>query len=60
MKKAKLVYVVRYDVEILGVCASLSLARKLAKKHVVELDYSVDKFFIDDLPLITNVFDKVR
>ena len=51
-KKHKLVFVVLYNHDILGVCHSIQSARELCKKHVVELDYKVDLFDIKDLPLI--------
>ena len=50
--KKKLVYVLLYSDSILAVCSSRSIARKLAKTHVIELDYVVDKFQIFELPLL--------
>lgn len=55
MKKNKLVYVVRYKSEILAVCDPLAVARKLARMHVVEVNYHVDNFTISELPLVRSV-----
>lgn len=50
--KAKLVTVLFYGSQLLGVCSSRASARTLAYKHVVELGYKIDKFTFQDLPLI--------
>lgn len=51
-KKNRLVFVVLYHGDVLGVCESIKKARLLCKQHVVELDYCVDLFEIKELPLI--------
>lgn len=51
-KKHRLVFVVLYHGDILGVCATIQKARELCKSHVVELDYKVDLFEVKELPLI--------
>ena len=51
-KKHRLVFVVLYHGDVLGVCATIQRARLLCKQHVIELDYKVDLFDIKELPLI--------
>lgn len=52
MKKKALVTALSYDGKLLAVCRSRAKARQLAKQHVVELDYNVDRFDFQDLPLV--------
>ena len=52
MKKNKLVYVLMYNDEVVAVCRSRAYARTLARTHVIELNYHVDRFEIKELPLL--------
>lgn len=51
-KKHRLVFVVLYHGDILGVCETIQKARELCKQHVIDLDYKVDLFEVKELPLI--------
>lgn len=51
MMKKRLVYLLFYSGNLLAVCSTKAKARALAKKHIIDLDYAVDKFFIDEQPL---------
>lgn len=51
MKKKQLVYVLMYGDNILAICANKARARAIAKMHVVDLDYLIDKFTFIELPL---------
>ena len=52
MKKKTLVYVVLYNNDVLCVCRSRAIARLICKRHVLELNYFVDRFDIKELPLL--------
>lgn len=50
--KKKLVVVLYYNGELLAVCSSMSKAHQIAKRHILDLDYKVNKFHFDIQPLV--------
>lgn len=51
MKKKQLVCVLLYGGDVLAVCANRARARAIAKMHVVDVNYLIDKFTFLELPL---------
>lgn len=51
-KKNKLVVVLYYKGDVLAVCSTMSKAHEVAKRHIFELDYKVNYFHFDLLPLV--------
>lgn len=50
--KRKLVVVLYYKGEVIAVCSSMAKALDISKRHILELDYKVNKFHFDLLPLV--------